>query len=185
MRPGESDCWQPVRLPIELSAITPTPQESSQAVSIAATWRKCPLRRSAITLSNISLQREHAQSRRSISSPFLGVFSVTAEGFCCGVDTLPEACLRGRTDRHQGLVSSAGTRSVTTESDGGTGGERLAPPLTPPGACGCNHRTPGRRRQAVPERRAARGPSTGSGAAAVPFQHARTATESNEPGVRT
>lgn len=47
----------------------------------------------------------------------------------------------------------------------------------------CNQRTPGHRRQADPARRAACGPSTGSGAAEAPFQHVGTATESDEVSV--
>ena len=54
-----------------------------------------------------------------------------------------------------------------------------------PGTCACNHGTPGRRWQAVPARRAAGGPSAGSGAAVTPLQHTGTATESNEAGIRT
>lgn len=64
-------------------------------------------------------------------------------------------------------MAGARPRKVTRE----LAAEQMAPALSPPGTYGCNHRTPGRRWQAVPERRAARGPSTGSGAAAVPFQH--------------
>ena len=47
----------------------------------------------------------------------------------------------------------------------------------------CNQRTPGHRWQADPARRAACGPSTGSGAAGAPFRHVGTATESNEVSV--
>jgi hypothetical protein len=72
-------------------------------------------------------------------------------------------------------------RKVTGE----LAGEQLVPALSPPGTCACNHRTPGRRWQAVSERRAVCGPSTGSGAAAVPFQRAGNATESNIAGVRS
>ena len=71
-------------------------------------------------------------------------------------------------------------RKVTRELAGGW----LVPAPAPPGICACNQRTPGRRWQADPARRAASGPSTGSGAAALPFQHAVTATGSNEACVR-
>lgn len=47
----------------------------------------------------------------------------------------------------------------------------------------CNQGTPGHRWQADPARRAACGPSTGSGAAEAPFQHVGTATESDEVSV--
>jgi hypothetical protein len=70
---------------------------------------------------------------------------------------------------------------VTRELSGGW----LVPTLPPPGTCACNHRAPGRRWQADPARRAACGPSTGSGAAAELFQHAETATRSNEAHVGT
>jgi hypothetical protein len=70
---------------------------------------------------------------------------------------------------------------VTREPAGGW----LVPTLPPPGTCACNHRAPGRRGQADPARRAACGPSTGSGAAAEPFQYAETATKSNEARVGT
>ena len=72
-------------------------------------------------------------------------------------------------------------RKVTRELSEGW----LVPTLPPPGTCGCNHRAPGRQRQADPARRAARSPSTGSGAAAEPFQHPETATRSNEARVGT
>ena len=54
-----------------------------------------------------------------ISSPLWGVFAVTAEGFCCGGDTLSEVCPRRRTGRHRGGPSSTDARSLTTESDEG------------------------------------------------------------------
>ena len=72
-------------------------------------------------------------------------------------------------------------RKVTRELSEGW----LVPTLPPPGTCGCNHRAPGRQWQADPARRAARSPSTGSGAAAEPFQHPETATRSNEARVGT
>ena len=37
----------------------------------------------------------------------------------------------------------------------GLAGEQLVPALSQPGTCACDYRTPGRRWQAVPERRAA------------------------------
>jgi hypothetical protein len=51
----------------------------------------------------------------------------------------------------------------------GTGCRQPVPTLSPPVTFACNCRIPGHRWQADPTRRAACGPSTGSGAAAPPF----------------
>ena len=69
-----------------------------------------------------------------------------------------------------------------TESDEGTGGNAAGSGVVSARDLACNQRTPGHRWQADPARRAACGPSTGSGAAAL-FQQAGTATGSNELSV--
>jgi hypothetical protein len=80
---------------------------------------------------------------------------------------------------------SPDTRSLTTESDEGTGGRVPGSDPTSAGHPCLQSQAPGRQWQADPASRAARGPSTGSGAAAEPFQHTRTATKSNEARVGT
>ena len=75
--------------------------------------------------------------------------------------------------------------SPTTESDEGTGRRAAGSGAISTGYLCLRSQDRGRRWQAVPERRAVCGPSTGSGAAAVPFRHTGTATGSNEAGVPT
>lgn len=61
-----------------------------------------------------------------------------------------------------------------TESDEGSGSRAAGSGAISARYLACNQRTPGHRWQADPARRAACGPSTGSGAAAAPFQHVGT-----------
>jgi hypothetical protein len=120
----------------------------------------------------ITTSRTHAPSRRYLK-PFLGVFAVTAEGFRCSGDTLSEACLCRRTGRHRGLRSSADTQSLTTESDKGTVARMAGSDASSAGYL-------------CLQSQGLRSPvASRPGAAAEPFQHAETATESNEAHVGT
>jgi hypothetical protein len=129
---------------------------------------------------SISLFRHHAErrgrSRRTRADPSYlkpifgclrcnrrGVFAAALTRYLKPVYAAEPV---GTRDFLRRQILGAQPRKVTRE----LAGEQLAPALSPPGTCACNHRTPGRRWQAVPERRAACGPSTGSGAAAVLFQ---------------
>jgi len=62
----------------------------------------------------------------------------------------------------------------------GSGGNAAGSGATQAGAVACTY-GPQFIEASRPERRAARGPSTGSGAAALPVQHQEVVTESNEP----
>src|SRR5215468_8005418 len=62
----------------------------------------------------------------------------------------------------------------------GSGGNAAGSGATQAGAVACTY-GPQFIEASRPERRAARGPSTGSGAAAPPVQHQEVVTESNEP----
>ena len=62
----------------------------------------------------------------------------------------------------------------------GSGGNAAGSGATPAGAVACTYR-PQFIGGSRPERRAARGPGTGSGAPALPVQHQEIVTKSNEP----
>jgi hypothetical protein len=62
----------------------------------------------------------------------------------------------------------------------GSGGNAAGSGATQAGAVACTY-GPQFIEASRPERRAARGPSTGSGAPALPVQHQEIVTESNEP----
>ena len=61
----------------------------------------------------------------------------------------------------------------------GSGGNAAGSGAAPAGIVACTY-GPQSSRASRPERRAARGPSTGSGAPALPVQHQEIVTESNE-----
>src|SRR5271170_7930095 len=64
-----------------------------------------------------ALLQELARRTRVISSPFWGVYAVTAEGFRCGGDTLSGVFLRRSSGGYRDFPRQQATRGSATESD--------------------------------------------------------------------
>jgi hypothetical protein len=138
-----------------------------------------------ITLRDRVAMATRARSRRYLK-PVLGCLRRNRRRvFAAAVTRYLKSCLRRSSGGYRGFPRRQANQAPATEGDEGADGKLAGSGAISARYLACNQRTPGHRWQGDPARRAACGPSTGSDAEAVPFQHVgllRGATKCPLPG---